>query len=70
MPIYPYAILIAQAVGEALITFLKLFAHCVQIYISHNGKVFAQYKRINFYLTEFFSSTQMLCEIVEKIKYE
>ena len=36
----------AQAVGDALITLLKPFAHCVHTLTTDNGKEFAQHERI------------------------
>ena len=41
----------AQAVGEALITFLKIFAHCIQIFMTNKVKNFAEYERIIFVFT-------------------
>jgi hypothetical protein len=40
----------AQAVGKALITFLKIFAHCIQILTTNNVKNFAEYEYIIFLL--------------------
>jgi IS30 family transposase len=46
----------AQAVGDALITLLKLLAHCVHTRTTDNGKEFAQHKRIASALSvDFFS---------------